>query len=479
MLDAKKAGAPVGKEKIDIQPPETTSSSAKAIKNPVEFLFSEIRDTLNQQFNNYFIIRTHQINFLIERQISEREREENRKISEDEKEEIREKIVEQSLKSEVALEEEVAEQIVLCGDLKVILKKIKVAKRNGTFEKVVQRIAKIEEAGSFDIQRVLEIAKDAEKLPTSKVIGNISSIKEAAKSELGKEIVSVIEESKKSEVTKEKVRERIKDVAEQNMKEATVEKIDEKIKTAVVTKNVKKLEELLKQCKEDERCFERALRELPKFKGKPEEFRKKCDEIFKDRPKFLEELKKLKPDEAIGKCKSFLDELQSNRFIERIKNILSGWPKKALSEAENIAREIEEVKKGCARLKEIIEADLDKKGILDALSELTNELTQGRLKWRLEELLKEHEIKLYSKKRLIERMSQILRTEYVKLLVCRAFAVAATKRNLKIADELSATIARYIERQKSISFVFRRTGFDKRAICLLLAKILKNLKLLK
>jgi len=218
---------------------------------------------------------------------------------------------------------------------------------------------------------------------------------------------------------------------------------------------------LLEKCEEDERILKKAMDELQKVKDNQEELGQKCRELLKDRPEFMKEIEGMAADEVMKKIRSYLDELETNKYMEKMRNLLKTSGKKALKEARNMLEEAGETQEGCRRLKEIMESDLEKEDMVDALKELAGDLRQGRLRWRLEDLLQGQKEKEHPKEGLLKELRVVLRQEYMKLLACRTFRMAASEGHSRIIDELVNTIEKNIDARMRIASVARMRKMPK------------------
>ncbi|MEM2974299.1 MAG: hypothetical protein QW112_01585 [Candidatus Micrarchaeia archaeon] len=432
----------------------------EAPKESVDSLFDQVQDCLQEQFDNYLQIPMAQAMAVAEMKIKEQEKEEKKILSEEEKEEVREKIIEENLLEGEELEEVVAEEIILSSELKTIVQKIKVAMAGGTIKEISQRIMRVEEAGSETLHKGLEMMTDFEDKNERKIAKELEDIKESTRSELGKEVYAITEEGRKENIEKKELKERIKEVIEKNVKELATRRIGERIKIIADNKDMKALKDLLVKCEEDEQLMKKAFDELskPELKCSEKEhmFREKCRELLKDRPDFLRELENLSPEDIVKRIRSYLEELQTNRYIERTRDILEIDEKNAAKELRNLMEEIAETRDGCDRLKSIIESNLEKEDLLDALKELAGNLRECRMRWRIEDLLKEQAEGSYPKPKILKQLRIILRQEYMKLLACRTFDMAARNGEFRIIDELVRTIERNIEYHKNIGNAVRR-----------------------
>jgi len=418
-----------------------------------ESLLDQTKDCMNEQFNNYLQMPVSEIFMRAEKKIEEMEEKEKLILSEDEKEEVKEKAVEDGLLAEGELAEVVDEEIIVCGDMKIIVQKIKVAMANGTFKEIAQRMARVEEAGAGALQEGFMLAANSAKESVSEVEEEIGNIKERARSDLGREIDVIADGAEADGMKKEEVREKVKDAMERSLKETGLRRIGERIGLIVENKDMKMMKELLEKCEEDEKLLKKAMDELPKAKDKPEEFRQKCRELLKDRPEFMKEIEGMAAEDVLKKVRGYLDELETNKYMEKMRRTLQASGKKALKEARNMLEEAGEAQEGCRRLKEIVESDLEKEDMVDALKELARDLRQGRLRWRLEDLLQEQREKEHPKEKLLKDLRVILRQEYMKLLVCRTFRMAASEGHSRIIDELVNTIEKNIDARMRIASV--------------------------
>jgi len=422
-------------------------------EDSVHDLLDQTQDCMNEQFNNYLQVPAIEILLKAEKKIEEMEEREKLILSEEEKEEVREKALEDNLLEDKELEEVIDEEVMVCGDMKVIVQRIKVAMANGTFKEIAQRMARVEEAGSEALKEGFMLAANSMNESVSEVEGEIGDIKEKARSDLGREMGSIAEEAEG--MGKEEIREQARDAMERSLKETGLRRIGERIGLIVENKDMKMMKELLAKCEEDEKLLRKAMDELPKAKENQEEFRQKCRELLKDRPEFLKEIEGMAADDVLRKVRGYLDELETNKYMEKMRRTLQASDKKALKEARNMLEEAGETQEGCKRLKEIVESELEKEDMIDALKELARDLRQGRLRWRLEDLLQEQREKEHPKEKLLKDLRIILRQEYMKLLACRTFRMAANEGHSRIIDELVNTIEKNIDARMRIAAVAR------------------------
>jgi hypothetical protein len=418
-----------------------------------ESLLDQTQDCMNEQFDNYLQMPAFEIFTRAEKRIEEMEEREKSILSEDEKEDVKEKTLEDNLLAEGELAEVVDEEVMVCGDMKVIVQRIKVAMANGTFREIAQRMARVEEAGAEALQEGFMLAANSRNESVSEVEDEIGNIKESVKSDLGKEMDSIAEGAEG--MGKEEIREQVRDAMERSLKETGLRRIGERIGLIVENKDMKMMKELLEKCEEDEKILERAMDELPKLKDNQEEFRQKCKELFRDRPEFMKEIDGMAADDVLKRVRSYLDELETNKYVEKMRRALQASGKKALKEARNMLEEAGEAQEGCGRLKEIVESGLEKEDMIDALKELARDLRQGRLRWRLEDLLQEQRENEHPKEKLLKSLRIILRQEYLKLLACRTFRMAASEGHSRIIDELVDTIERNIDAHMRIAAIAR------------------------
>jgi len=426
-----------------------------------ESMLDQTQDCMNEQFGNYLRVPALEILMQAEKKIEEMEEKERLILSEEEKEEIREKALEDNLLENKELEEIIDEEIVVCGDMKIIVQKIKVAMANGTFKEIAQRMARVEEAGAEALKEGFMLAANSVKESVSEVEDEIGDIKERARSDLGREIGAIADEAEADGMKRNEVGEKVKDAMERSLKETGLRRIGERIGLIVENKDMKMMRELLEKCEEDERILKKAMDELQKVKDNQEEFRQKCRELLKDRPEFMKEIEGMAADEVMKKIRSYLDELETNKYMEKMRNLLKTSGKKALKEARNMLEEAGETQEGCRRLKEIMESDLEKEDMVDALKELAGDLRQGRLRWRLEDLLQGQKEKEHPKEGLLKELRVVLRQEYMKLLACRTFRMAASEGHSRIIDELVNTIEKNIDARMRIASVARMRKMPK------------------
>lgn len=294
---------------------------------------NDVRDTLATSAGQFMLIPTIQFESYARAEISRMQEAQNRKLSDKETERIYAREIEKYLIEGTALEEAAAEEVILCNDLEVIVKKIRHARRAGTVVSYARKLRSLADIESVNVERGIKYLKEIDKHSITKILDDISYLRDTSPSELGKEAQAAIEKMERPIKRGVLARELIA-VAKSAEREVEVSRIMDVVRDAIrardyervkgLLEDFKNLQKLLAACREDLRILRRAARELPALVDRPEEFYRRCEEIFARRPEFLREIRarKIKPKELVDYCRKWLEELEANRYVQRLRLIL-------------------------------------------------------------------------------------------------------------------------------------------------------------